>query len=179
MRNDGLLTMVCLGVLALGCGCVSGEWRVRTAAMERPARVLVVPPGEVGAARLRAAEASVSSGEPAPSVVGGLDEARQRVRELRGQGVRGEIIVGFRGGEYRLSKAVEFGEEDSGTPEGRVVYRAEPGERVTLTGGVEVRGFEPLTDRKSAVPRNVYGAAPSLFCLNSRTNNSSCTPIER
>lgn len=146
MRNDGLLTMVCLGVLALGNGCVTGEWRVRTAAMERPARVLVVPPGEVGAARLRAAEASVSSGEPAPSVVGGLDEARQRVRELRGQGVRGEIIVGFRGGEYRLSKAVEFGKEDSGTPEGRVVYRAEPGERVTLTGGVEVRGFEPLTD---------------------------------
>jgi len=78
-----------------------------------------------------------------------LERAREAVRELKKSGplpARG-VAVTLREGTYRRTQSFELGEEDSGTFEAPVIYRAYPGEKVTLSGGVEVRGFRPVTDK--------------------------------
>lgn len=75
-----------------------------------------------------------------------LARARDLVRELRQAGVDGAIAVNILPGEYRMTGTVEFTAEDSGTPEGPVVYRAtEPG-RAVFYGGTRITGFERVTD---------------------------------
>lgn len=74
--------------------------------------------------------------------------AREAIRALKRQGPlpHGGVVVFLRGGEYRLTKTFTLTEEDSGTAEAPVVYRAFPGETPVLTGGTRVRGFQPVHD---------------------------------
>jgi hypothetical protein len=51
---------------------------------------------------------------------------------------RAPVIVTLREGTYYQDKALSFSPEDSGSAEGPVVYRAYPGETVTLSGGVRL-----------------------------------------
>ena len=71
-----------------------------------------------------------------------LARARDAVRELRRQRAKGSLTVLVRGGVYRLDGPIEFTPEDSGTPEGRTVYAAWPGERPVLSGGRVIEGFK-------------------------------------
>ena len=77
-----------------------------------------------------------------------LERARQAVRELKKAGPlpKGGVAVNLRGGTYRRTQPFELGERDSGTLDAPVIYRAAPGEKVILSGGVEVRGFQPVAD---------------------------------
>ena len=74
-----------------------------------------------------------------------LDRARDLLRELKGKGPlpAGGATVWVRGGAYYLAKTFELAAADSGTPEAPVVYRAYAGEKPSLVGGQEVRGFLP------------------------------------
>ena len=70
--------------------------------------------------------------------------ARDRVRQLKAQG--GPITVLFAAGTYSFDQPVTFKEEDSGTADGRIIYRAEPRAEVRFTGGRAVKDWTPLAD---------------------------------
>lgn len=70
-----------------------------------------------------------------------MSRARDAVRELRKtQQVPPGTCVVLRGGIYYFDSPLSFGPEDSGTEQGRVVYRAAAGERVVLSGGRRLDG---------------------------------------
>lgn len=72
-----------------------------------------------------------------------LAGARDRVRTVKAQG---PVTVEFAAGTYAVAAATAFGEADSGTAEAPIVYRAAPGAEVRFTGGVAVKGWQPVTD---------------------------------
>lgn len=76
-----------------------------------------------------------------------LEKARDYLREhpeLKNNGV----TVYLRGGEYSILKTIEFSEEDSGTEENPVIYKAYPGEEVNFVGGLSINSddFKKLDD---------------------------------
>lgn len=72
-----------------------------------------------------------------------LEAAREAIR---GRGSREAITVWLRGGVYHRTESFRLSAEDSGTAEAPIVYRAYPEEEPRLVGGMEVTGFEPVTD---------------------------------
>jgi parallel beta-helix repeat protein len=79
----------------------------------------------------RAATLEVSPSGPLRS----LEEARDKIRELRKAGANEPFTVQLRAGTYRLTRPFVLEPVDSGTPEAPVVYAAYPGERVVISGG--------------------------------------------
>lgn len=65
-----------------------------------------------------------------------LQGAQKKVRQLKDN--THEIHVIFRGGEYRISKGITFGSEDSGTAECPVIYMASEGETPVFKGSAEL-----------------------------------------
>ena len=76
-------------------------------------------------------------------------------RLLRATGGCG-ITIWVRGGDYLLPGGLHFGAEDGGTPEAPVTWRAWPGERVRLVGGVPVARFEPWRGEILQAERDRY-----------------------
>lgn len=73
-----------------------------------------------------------------------LGRARDVIRELKRKGdLESGITVNVRQGEYVLSETLELNKADSGSEKTPIVYRAAPGEKVALLGGVPVSGFTP------------------------------------
>lgn len=73
--------------------------------------------------------------------------ARERVRQLKHAKGHKPISVYLREGTYYLEEPLEFGPEDSGSPDGPIQYRAYPGERVILSGGCRISGnWRPYRD---------------------------------
>lgn len=68
-----------------------------------------------------------------------LERARAGVRSLSGL-ADGDLVVELAPGTYRLSEPVVFSEADSGTENGRVIYRSRDG-----IGAARLRGSEILT----------------------------------
>lgn len=76
------------------------------------------------------------------------------------------VTVYFRGGEYQWEEMLEFTQEDSGTENGRIVYRNFPGETPIMSGGYKVDGqrFQKVSDNSvksrlsSKAQRNVLVA---------------------
>ncbi|MDF2717994.1 MAG: hypothetical protein K0R28_4919, partial [Paenibacillus sp.] len=79
-----------------------------------------------------------------------LEAARNAVRALKNGGglPDGGVTVYLREGTYPRSESFELTEEDSGTADSPIVYRAYPGETVRLSGGTNLdrSGFEAVTD---------------------------------
>lgn len=73
-----------------------------------------------------------------------LAGARDRVRVVKGQGL--PVTVRFSAGFYSFDEPVLFGEEDSGTPDQSILYAAEPGAEVRLTGGMPVGSWQRVSD---------------------------------
>lgn len=67
--------------------------------------------------------------------------------------------VWLRGGVYSRTQTFFLQEQDSGAAGAPIVYRACPGEEPRLVGGVEVTGFEPVTDpiTLARLPETVRG----------------------
>jgi hypothetical protein len=91
-----------------------------------------------------------------------LAKARDAVRTING-GMSRDVHVYLRGGTYRLTGAVTFGPQDSGTGGHRVYYQAYPGETPILSGAVRVTGWTPQAGGLYAAPleratklRNLY-----------------------
>ncbi|MEC0090013.1 right-handed parallel beta-helix repeat-containing protein [Paenibacillus macquariensis] len=79
-----------------------------------------------------------------------LEGAREAIRELKSKGQlpNGGVTVYLRGGVYPRNQSFVLNEEDSGTDEAPIVYRAYPGENVSIFGGatMDTNGFKPVTD---------------------------------
>ena len=78
-----------------------------------------------------------------------LEGARDAIRCLRQAGsLRGRVTVWIRGGTYYRTQTFELTEEDSGTEDAPVVYRAFGDETVRLAGGREIEAawWEPVAD---------------------------------
>ena len=56
------------------------------------------------------------------------------------------VAVVFRGGRYPVRETLALTAEDSGRPGRPVVWMAEPGEKMSFDGGVEIRDWRPVTD---------------------------------
>lgn len=67
--------------------------------------------------------------------------ARDVVRKMK-DSVSGDITVYLGGGYYRLFKTLEFTQEDSGSEDGRIIYKAAEGEEPILSGGAEITKWE-------------------------------------
>ncbi len=70
-----------------------------------------------------------------PNTVGSLQAARDRIRQLRSEGVQSPVTVIVRGGVHRLSRPLTLASVDSGSAQAPIVYMAEPGAQVILSGG--------------------------------------------
>ncbi len=72
-----------------------------------------------------------SLAEPLATLIG----ARDRIRLLRSAGYAGAVTVFVRGGTYYESETLVLEEQDSGTENAPVVYKAYPGETPVISGG--------------------------------------------
>lgn len=81
-----------------------------------------------------------------------LEKARDAIRQLKkGSGLpEGGVTVYLRGGTYNRSESFLLEEQDSGTEDKRITYKAYPGESVRLSGGLDLQKdwFTPVTDTK-------------------------------
>ncbi len=79
-----------------------------------------------------------------------LQRAKDAVREQIAQqkDARSPITVWIGDGEYPIAETIELSEQDSGTKDAPVVWRAEPGEEVRLMGGrrIPAEAFRPVAD---------------------------------
>lgn len=80
----------------------------------------------------------------------GLEAARDAIRELKEGGALpdGGVTVWIHGGDYYRTKTFELNEQDAGTKEAPIVYRAWQDEEVRLVGGAAIPAgaFKPVTD---------------------------------
>lgn len=79
-----------------------------------------------------------------------LTVARDKIRSLKEGGAAPSdgFVVYLRGGDYQQTECLELDARDSGTKDAPIVYRAYPGEKVTLVGGASIPGkaFKKVTD---------------------------------
>lgn len=72
-----------------------------------------------------------------------IDRARRAVRALGPLASRPPVTILLRAGTYYQDATIEFGAGDGGaSPESAVIFAAYPGEEVTLSGGVGLRGLD-------------------------------------
>jgi len=71
-----------------------------------------------------------------------LPKARDAVRKINGE-AKGDIIIYLRGGQYPINETIELDHRDSGSNGNRIIYRAHPGEKPVISGGVKIEGWEP------------------------------------
>ena len=79
-----------------------------------------------------------------------IERARDAIRELKKAGglPNGGVTVWIRGGVYNIASTINLTDEDSGTKDAPIVYRACEGEEVRLVGGKEVSDFQAVDDPK-------------------------------
>jgi len=71
-----------------------------------------------------------------------LARARDAVRAKITQGLQTPVTVLIRGGTYELPKTAVFGPGDSGTDQFAVTYAAATGEKVVVSGGRRITGWQ-------------------------------------
>jgi hypothetical protein len=77
-----------------------------------------------------------------------LEKARDEIRGLKKNGnlPRGPVTVRIRGGVYPLTKTFQLTDEDSGTKDTPIIYRAYGDKEVLFSGGKEISAFKNITD---------------------------------
>jgi hypothetical protein len=77
-----------------------------------------------------------------------LERARDEVRRIKTRtGLPpGGLTVELQAGVYELTQAFELTNQDSGSAEARITYRARPGAEVRLVGGKVIDTWQPVTD---------------------------------
>ena len=74
-----------------------------------------------------------------------LLRARDAVRELKENGLKGDISVFFREGSYFFSEPVVLSRQDSGSNGQKITYSAYPGETPVFTSGIHITGWQKIT----------------------------------
>jgi len=108
-------------ILIVGCLCSS---------LARGAEFHVSPAGDDRAAG--------ASQQPFASI----GRAQQAVRQLTAQGLKSDITVIVHGGTYRIDRPLQFGPDDGGNAQFRVVYRAADGQWPVVSGGQVIDGWK-------------------------------------
>jgi hypothetical protein len=75
-----------------------------------------------------------------------IQKAKQTVREHIAKGMKADITVYIRQGEYHFEKPLRFKEADSGRNGFKVIYKGYKNENVKLVGGREISGWSFYTD---------------------------------
>ncbi len=77
-----------------------------------------------------------------------LERAREEIRNMRrgGRLPKGGVAVEVAGGEYSVAQTFKLEQQDSGTAESPIVYRAAAGETPVFNGGLRLKGFQPVSD---------------------------------
>ena len=87
-----------------------------------------------------------------------LERARDAIREYNATGVlpAGGVTIYLRGGTYYIGQSFALSEQDSGTADSPVTYRNYPGEKVTLSGGLDIdfSKFQPVQGEMRDLLRN-------------------------
>jgi Right handed beta helix region len=103
------------------------------------AKIFVSPSGDDSKSGLSQSDAFATIGR-----------AREEVRKIIGSGKlpKGPVAVEILGGTYPLTGSISFGNEDSGTADNPVIYRAFENQPVRLTGcrAVKISDCKPVTD---------------------------------
>ncbi len=98
-----------------------------------------------------------------------LEGARLKVRHIKETvGLpKGGIEVCLRGGIYKMTAPVKFTEEDGGTTDSPVVYKACDGEKPVLSGGVYIDGsdFYKVSD-SNIINRIGQENAQNVYCVD-------------
>lgn len=75
-----------------------------------------------------------------------LDRAKEAVREARRSGLKSDITVYLRGGEYYLDHPLSFDERDGGNGRYKIIYKNFAEEMPVINGGATVTGWEPCRE---------------------------------
>jgi hypothetical protein len=75
-----------------------------------------------------------------------LERARQAVRSFLSSSEASAVSVFVRGGIYRIPETLTFGQEDSGSKDRPVHWKACGSERVVFAGDLPIAGFKPVRD---------------------------------
>ena len=131
---------------ACGCRAAASPRTEKGTGMNKTAEILYVSPSGNDSWSGRRADPA-RDGKDGPFAT--LDRARDAIRRLKVAGLPpGGAAVCLRAGTYLLDKSFALTQEDSGTGDAPVVYRACDGEEVRLLGGriVPPASFGPVTD---------------------------------
>lgn len=103
-----------------------------------------------------------------------ITAARDAVREINGDMSR-DITVYLRGGDYRITEAIEFDKRDSATNGHRISYKAYPGETPVINGAKKVTGWTKYNDKLYAAPLDRDYKLRNLYVNDKRANMGSVT----
>ena len=101
-----------------------------------------------------------------------LEKARDEVRKINGN-MTGDIVVYLRGGDYRLTEAVEFDTRDSGTGGFTVRYEAYDNEVPVINGAQKVTGWTKYNDKLWSAPLDRDIKLRNLYVNDKRANMGS------
>ncbi len=76
-----------------------------------------------------------------------IARARDLLRPRLAAGMNSDVLVLIHGGTYRLQRPLVFAPDDSGTGGHTITYAAWPGEKVVLSGGRKINGWQRGQDR--------------------------------
>ena len=88
-----------------------------------------------------------------------LTAARDKAREFRKTMKLNEPLeIIAAGGEYFMMQPLFLTSDDSGTPASPLVFKAEPGTKAVFRGGIQVSGFEKVSDTlwRAFIPQVAY-----------------------
>ena len=133
--------------------CLLGLMSATYAADGPQPSILYVAPGGNDAWSGRCASPNVAKTD---GPLATLPAARDAIRRLRQSGrLPAPVTVMLRSGVYHLSQPLVLEPEDSGTADRPIVYCAYPNETPEITGGVEIRGWQPVPESSLWVTADV------------------------
>ncbi|SHM59221.1 carbohydrate-binding protein [Ruminococcus flavefaciens] len=101
-----------------------------------------------------------------------LEKARDEVRKINGS-MTGDIVVYLRGGDYRVTKPVEFDTRDSGTGGFTIRYEAYGDEEPVINGAQKVTGWTKFNDKLWSAPLDRDIKLRNLYVNDRRANMGS------
>ncbi len=101
-----------------------------------------------------------------------LEKARDEVRKINSS-MTGDIVVYLRGGDYRITKPVEFDTRDSGKGDYSIRYEAYQGETPVINGATQVTGWKKYNDKLWAAPLDRDYKLRNLYVNDRRANMGS------
>ncbi len=84
------------------------------------------------------------------------------------------VTIYLAGGHYRLSEALELNINDGGTEEAPVQWKAMPGEKPIISGGISVKNWEDETEGlwSAKLPSNYHGEFRSFYVNDKRATRA-------